>query len=288
MTTQQLTPGPDAPGHDAPGHATADPSAPGTPTPGATAPGTSTPGAIAPPTSTPGATALDPSSAPLSSTDRTTPTRGRNRQVDERDRLMALLSDALIVHLGVVAGVHPVVLPTAFGVDPAGPDDGGTLYLHGSVAAGWLAPALEQDVCVTVTELDGLVLARTGFHHSMNYRSAVVIGRPRRVADPEERRRALDLIVDHMVPGRAATLRPATRKELAATVVIALPLAEASMKQRAGGATLEPGDLELDGWAGVVPVRRTASAPVTEDYVADPVPELVLRRAAGLGGDGGR
>jgi uncharacterized protein len=220
---------------------------------------------------------------PLSPTARSTPTRGRNRQVDDRRRLMALLSDALVAHLGVVVGAHPVVLPVAFGVDAAGPDDGGTLYLHGSVAAGWLAPALEQDVCVTVTELDGLVLARTGFHHSMNYRSAVVIGRPRRVTDLEERRRALDLVVDHMVPGRAAMLGPATRKELAATAVIALPLAEASMKQREGGATLEPGDLELTGWAGHVPVRRVASAPVTEDYVSDPVPEAVLRRAAELG-----
>ncbi|MFI2364332.1 pyridoxamine 5'-phosphate oxidase family protein [Promicromonospora sp. NPDC019610] len=262
MTTQQLTPGPAAPGRPQLTRNTSDLPAPD--------PAASDQSPPAQP------------SAPLSPTDRTTPTRGRNRQVDERDRLMALLSDALIAHLGVVAGAHPVVLPTAFAVDPAGPDAGGSLYLHGSVAAGWLAPALEQDVCVTVTELDGLVLARTGFHHSMNYRSAVVIGRPRRVTDPGERRRALDLIVDHMVPGRAATLRPATRKELAATVVIALPLAEASMKQRAGGATLEPGDLELDGWAGVVPVRRTASAPVTEDYVADPVPELVLRRAAEL------
>ncbi|GAA2232351.1 pyridoxamine 5'-phosphate oxidase family protein [Promicromonospora sukumoe] len=283
MTTQQLTPGPDAPGHDAPVHAAPDGSVPGPSTAGSATAGSNAAGSAGA-----GSTALDPSSAPLSPTDRTTPTRGRNRQVDERDRLMGLLSDALIVHLGVVAGAHPVVLPTAFGVDPAGPDDGGTLYLHGSVAAGWLAPALERDVCVTVTELDGLVLARTGFHHSMNYRSAVVIGRPRRVTDHEERRWALDLIVDHMVPGRAATLRPATRKELAATVVIALPLAEASMKQRAGGATLEPGDLELDGWAGVVPVSRTASAPVTEDYVADPVPELVLRRVAELSGDGER
>ena len=219
----------------------------------------------------------------LSPTPRTTPTRGRNRQVEDRRQLMALLSDALVAHLGVVAGGHPVVLPTAFAVDASGPDDGGSLYLHGSVAAGWLGPALEQDVCVTVTELDGLVLARTGFHHSMNYRSAVVIGRPRRVTDPEERRRALDLVVDHMVPGRAATLPPATRKELAATAVIALPLAEASMKQRTGGASLEPGDLDLTGWAGLVPVRRVASAPVTEDYVSDPVPELVLRRAAELG-----
>jgi uncharacterized protein len=111
----------------------------------------------------------------------------------------------------------------------------------------------------------------------------VVIGRPRLVTDAEERRRALDLVVDHMLPGRSATLRPATRKELAATVVIALPLAEASMKQRAGGATLEPGDLELTGWAGQVPVRRVASEPVTEDYVSEPVPEIVLRRAAELG-----
>lgn len=219
----------------------------------------------------------------LSPTARTTPTRGRKRQVDDRQRLLALLADALVAHLGVVVGTHPVVLPTAFGVDPTGTDDGGTLYLHGSVAAGWLGPALEQDVCVTVTELDGLVLARTSFHHSMNYRSAVVIGRPRRVTDPHEHRRALDLVVDHMVPGRSAMLRPATRKELTATAVIALPLAEASMKQRAGGAALGPGDLELAGWAGEVPVRRVASVPVTEDYVSDPVPEAVLRRAAELG-----
>lgn len=219
----------------------------------------------------------------LSPTTRTTPTRGRKRQVDDRSRLMALLSDALVAHLGIVAGSHPVVLPTAFAVDPAGPDAGGSLYLHGSVAAGWLGPALERDVCVTVTELDGLVLARTGFHHSMNYRSAVVIGRPREVTDLEERRRALDLIVDHMMPERAAALPAATRKELAATVVLALPLAEASMKQREGGASLEPGDLELTGWAGHVPLRRVADLPVTEDYVSEPVPESVLRRVAELG-----
>ncbi|GGM27938.1 pyridoxamine 5'-phosphate oxidase family protein [Promicromonospora citrea] len=226
--------------------------------------------------------------SPLSPTPRTTPTRGRKRQVDDRARLMALLADALVAHLGVHTGRHPVVLPTAFGVDPAGPDDGGTLYLHGSVAAGWLGPALEQDVCVTVTELDGLVLARTGFHHSMNYRSAVIIGRPRQVTDPEERRRALDLVVDHMVPGRSATLRPATRKEIAATAVVAVPLAEASMKQRAGGATLEPGDLELTGWAGQVPLRRVASEPVTEDYVTEPLPDVVVRRAEELGWDAER
>ena len=125
--------------------------------------------------------------------------------------MLALLGDAFVAHLGVVVirdgATHPVVLPTAFAVDPDGPDADGTLYLHGSTGSGWLRSAIATDVCVTVTELDGLVAARSGFSHSMNYRSAVVIGRARIVDDPAERAHALDLIVDHMIPGRAATLR---------------------------------------------------------------------------------
>ena len=147
---------------------------------------------------------------------------------------MALLDDALVVHVGVTVGDHPLVLPSAFAVDPDGPDEDGTLYLHGSVAAGWLRAAPRAQVCVTVTELDGLVAGRSAFHHSMNYRSAVVIGEARLVEDLGERQHALDLIVDHMLPGRAATLRPSTRKELAATAVVAVPLHEASMKERVG------------------------------------------------------
>ncbi|WP_442940098.1 pyridoxamine 5'-phosphate oxidase family protein [Nocardioides sp. B-3] len=116
------------------------------------------------------------STTTLEPTARTTIGRGRNRAVADRGRLMALLGDALIAHVGVVMGEHPVVLPTAFAVDADGPDAGGTLYLHGSVAAGWLRAAPDATVCVTVTELDGLVAGRSAFHHSMNYRSAVIIG----------------------------------------------------------------------------------------------------------------
>ncbi|KAA1426511.1 pyridoxamine 5'-phosphate oxidase family protein [Nocardioides antri] len=222
----------------------------------------------------------------LSPTPRTTVTRGANRAVGERDRLLDLLADALTAHLGVVVtrdgATHPVVLPVAFAVDPDGPDEGGTLYLHGSTGAGWLRAALVSDVCVTVTELDGLVAARSAFSHSMNYRSAVVIGRARMVDDPAERRHALDLVVDHMIPGRSATLRASTRKELAATAVLALPLREASMKERAGGPVDEPEDVATGVWAGHIPLRRTALPPVSADDSHDDVPADVRLRADAL------
>jgi len=219
---------------------------------------------------------------PLSPSPRTTVTRGRNRAVVDRDRLHALLADALVAHVGVVMGGHPVVLPTAYAVDPGGPDRDGTLYLHGSVAAGWLRGAEDTTVCVTVTELDGLVAGRSAFHHSMNYRSAVVIGAARLVDDTGEKERALALIVDHMVPGRSATLRASTRKELAATAVLAVPLHEASLKVRAGGPVDEPEDVAAGVWGGHVPLRRVAGDPVADADAGGPVPEDVRRRAAGL------
>lgn len=223
----------------------------------------------------------------LSPTPRTTVTRGAKRAVDDREPLLALLADALVAHLGVIVArdgvTHPLVLPTAFAVDPDGPDAGGTLYLHGSTGAGWLRAAIEADICVTVTELDGLVAARSAFHHSMNYRSAVVIGRARLVDDPAERADALDRIVDHMIPGRSATLRSSTRKEMAATAVLALPLREASMKQRAGGPVDDPDDLATGVWAGHIPVRRVAGPPVSAaDSHAD-VPGDIRSRADVLG-----
>jgi len=227
------------------------------------------------------------STAPLSPTPRTTVNRGRNRAVADRERLHAFLSDALLAHLGVVADAadgtrHPVVLPTAFGIDPDGPDEGGTLYVHGSVAAGWLRRATDADVCVTITELDGLVAGRSSFHHSMNYRSAVVIGRARPVEDPDERLRALAAIVDHMVPGRWRTLRPSTRKELAATAVLAVPLAEASMKERAGGPVDDPDDVAAGTWGGHIPLRRVAGAPIPDGDASGDVPTDVVRRARQL------
>ena len=223
----------------------------------------------------------------LSPTPRTTVTRGAPRAVDARARMHAFLRQALVAHLGVVVtrdGVtHPLVLPVAFAIDPEGPDHEGSLYVHGSTGAGWLAAAQASDVCVTVTEVDGLVLARSAFHHSVNYRSAVVIGRARLVEDPAERQRALDLIVDHLVPGRAATLRASTRKELAATAVLAVPLAEASMKERAGGPVDDEADLAAGGWAGHLPLRRVAAPPVADAHTDAPVPFDVAALAGRLG-----
>jgi nitroimidazol reductase NimA-like FMN-containing flavoprotein (pyridoxamine 5'-phosphate oxidase superfamily) len=220
------------------------------------------------------------STLPLSPTARTTVHRGRNRQVTERSELHTFLGEALVAHLAVVVADHPLVLPTAYAVDADGPDEGGTLYVHGSVAAGWLRRSVDATVCVTVTEVDGLVAGRSAFHHSMNYRSAVVIGRAREVTDETERARALDLIVDHMIPGRAGTLRPHTRKELAATMVVAVPLAEASMKARAGDPVDEPSDVDAGIWGGHIPLRRVSDGPVTSADSHDAVPEDVVRRAA--------
>ena len=223
------------------------------------------------------------SETPLSPSSRTRITRGRDRAVDDRADLHALLDDALVAHIGVNVGEHPVVLPTAFAVDHDGPDRDGTLYVHGSVAAGWVRRSGGATVCVTITELDGLVAGRSAFHHSMNYRSAVVIGEARLVSDPEERERALALIVDHMIPGRSATLRPHTRKELAATAVLALPLHDASMKARAGDPVDEPADVDAGTWGGVIPLRRVALAPVPSvESLDSPVPADVVRQAEAL------
>ena len=195
-----------------------------------------------------------------------------------------MLASAIICHLAVVVDGVPLALPTVYGVDPSGPDEDGTVYVHGSVASRSLVQAPDQDVSVTWTVLDGLVLARSGFDHSMNYRSAVVIGRPRVVTDPDERAHALDLIVGEAAPGRAAALRRPTRKELAATTVLALPLHEASVKARTGDPDDEPEDVAAGGvWAGVVPLALKAGQVITSaDAAGLPVPEHVRRRAEGL------
>lgn len=223
---------------------------------------------------------------PLSPTPRTTVVRGRHRAATDRAALHDVLAAALVCHLGVRVGegpqAHPLVVPTAFGWDADGPDAGGTLWLHGSVASRSLRAAPGATVCVTLTVLDGLVLARSGFHHSANYRSAVVLGVPRVVTDDEERVRALDAIVDQAVPGRSATLRPPTRKELAATTVLALPLREASVKVRSGDPVDEPDDVAAGAWAGVLPLAVVAGEPATAADAHGPVPPDVRRRAASL------
>lgn len=218
---------------------------------------------------------------PLSPTPRTRVVRGTRARRD-RTELHALLAEAFICHLGVSWGGSVRVLPTAYGIDLDGPDEGGTMYLHGSVAARSIVSAPEQDVCATVTVVDGLVLARSTFHHSMNYRSAVVIGRPRLVRDDAERLHGLERIVEQVCVGRTAATRDSTRKELAATAVLALPLHEASLKVRAGDPLDDESDIEQGGvWAGVLPVRQQFGDPVTSaDCDASiPVPEHVFARA---------
>jgi nitroimidazol reductase NimA-like FMN-containing flavoprotein (pyridoxamine 5'-phosphate oxidase superfamily) len=213
-------------------------------------------------------------------TDRTRLTRLRERGVDDRDALLDFLGSQLVAHLAVDAGGYPVTLPVAYALDRAGDQ----LYVHGSVGAGWLRKAPGSTVCVTVTSVDGLVLARSGFHHSMNYRCAVVIGEARLVEAEEELARALDLVVDQIVPGRSATLRAPDRKELAGTAVLAVPLAEASLKMREGGVGDEPEDIEAGTWAGVLPLRLTAGEVETDPLTSRPVPPDVAARAEELRG----
>jgi uncharacterized protein len=221
--------------------------------------------------------------ATLSPTSRTEIRRHGDRALTDRSELYATLAEARVCHLGVVRDGHPLVIPTVFAADADGPDQGGTLYLHGSVAARSLVEAPGRDLCVTCTIVDGLVLARSGFSHSMNYRSAVVIGRGRKVEDPQEKLHALSLVVDHIVPGRSATLRSPSRKELAATAVVAMPLFEASVKRRTGGPSDDADDIAAGVWAGVLPLRLIAGDLVTShDAQAISVPDEVARLAQSL------
>lgn len=222
--------------------------------------------------------------SPLEPTPRTRVNRERKKVVEDRAALHAVLAEGLVAHVGVVRDGYPVVIPTAYAVDPDGPDADGTLYVHGSVAAGWLRETGGQQVCVTVTLLDGLVLARSGFSHSMNYRSAVILGEARLVDDPAERARALALIVDHIVPGRATELRPDSGKELAATLVLAVPLHEASVKARAGGPNDEPEDIAAGTWGGHLPLYLVAGEVVSHPATDAAVPAHVNQRAAQLSG----
>ncbi|MEV5609962.1 pyridoxamine 5'-phosphate oxidase family protein [Streptomyces sp. NPDC052225] len=187
-------------------------------------------------------------------TERTVPTRSKERAAYDKEAVHAILDEAYVCHLGFVRDGAPVVLPTLYG------RVGERLYVHGSTGSRPLRMAGQQDpglaVCLTVTHVDGLVLARSAFHHSINYRSVVVHGTAHQVTDPDEKRLALDALVDHVVPGRSADSRPANAKELAATAVLSLDLAEVSAKVRTGGVNDEPEDLALPHWAGVVPLRR--------------------------------
>src|SRR5882757_2840922 len=198
-----------------------------------------------------GLSSTRPSSTGLSPSPRTALHRHKERGRTDREALYAVLDAGLICHLGVTIDGVPVVLPTAFG------REGDRLYLHGSSANRSLLAADGQEVCVTVTHLDGIVCARAVFSHSMNYRCAVVFGTARLVQDDDERMTGLRIITEQLVPGRWAAARPPSRKELAATAVLAVPLVESSVKIRTGPAGDDEEDYALDIWAGVLPAALT-------------------------------
>ncbi len=193
---------------------------------------------------------------------RTTATRHRERMSYDRETVHAVLDESLLCSVGFVAEGRPVVLPMLH----ARVDE--TLYLHGSTGS-WMrrASTRESDVCVTVTVVDGLVLASSAFHHSINYRSVVMFGPVREVSEAQEKAAALVAVVEHVLPGRSAEVRGPNPRELVATSVLAVELAEVSAKVRSGPPIDDEEDLPAPTWAGVVPVVSGYGAPL-------PAPEL--------------
>ncbi|MFJ8661079.1 pyridoxamine 5'-phosphate oxidase family protein [Streptomyces sp. NPDC093795] len=210
-------------------------------------------------------------------TERTRLRRIREQGSHRRADLAAVLGAGFLCHLGVTVDGTPMVVPTAYGVD------GGQLYLHGSVASRSLVQAPDATVCVTVTHVDGLVLARSVFEHGVNYRCAMIYGVPRLVTDPDEKLRGLRALTEQSSPGQWEYVRQPSRKELAATAVIALDLTEASVKTRSGPP--DDGDSEdaaLGLWAGVLPVVTTFGDPVTDPVLpSDSVPPAHVASRAG-------
>lgn len=193
--------------------------------------------------------------------------RTRVRQMSSRgaydsETIHAILDEGFVCHLGFVEGEAPFVIPMVYGrMDDA-------LLIHSAMKTRLARIARGGGtLCATVTLLDGLVLAKSALHHSMNYRSVVVMARAREIVDAAEKRAALDAIVEHIIPGRTAGTRPPSDAELNATAVFALPLAEASAKTRAGTAIDAEADRALPYWAGVIPLRLAVGPPTANDTV---------------------
>jgi hypothetical protein len=176
-----------------------------------------------------------------------------------REGIYQILDEGFVCHVGFVVEGQPFVIPTGYA------RAGDTLYLHGAQASRMLRTLREGvEVCVTVTLVDGMVMARSAFHHSMNYRSAVVFGRAVAVEEAAEKLEALRALTEHLAPGRWAEVRQPTQSEMRATLVLALPLAEASGKVRTGPPLDDEEDYELKVWAGVVPLRVVAGEPIDD------------------------
>lgn len=207
-------------------------------------------------------------------TARTTVKRLPKRASYDFDQVAAILDAGFLCHVGIVVDGQPFVIPTGFG------RDGETLYFHGSSVSRTLRQAAEGvPMCLTVTHLDGLVLARSGFHSSMNYRSVVVLGSARKV-EGDEKLHALEVISEQILKGRWAQIRGPSRKELNGTTVLALPITEASAKVRTGPPVDDEADYALPVWAGVLPLSMKPGTPLPDDRLPDTIkPPAYLRKA---------
>jgi nitroimidazol reductase NimA-like FMN-containing flavoprotein (pyridoxamine 5'-phosphate oxidase superfamily) len=206
-------------------------------------------------------------------TGRTEVRRLAKRGVYDRAQIHAILDEGYLCHVGFVVEGQPYVIPTGYA------RSGDRIYIHGSAASRMLR-TLDQgvDVCVTVTLVDGFVLARSAFHHSMNYRSVVVLGRARLVTDPDEKRNALRSFTNHIVPGRWEEVRQPTEQELKATSVLSLTLDEVSAKVRTGPPIDDEEDYKFPVWAGVVPIRTQVDQPVPDARLLPNVPFIDTQR----------
>lgn len=207
-------------------------------------------------------------------TERTQVHRLPKRGHYEREAVYSILDEGLVCHVGFVADGKPVVIPTGYGRK----DD--TLYVHGSPASRMFrALGKGADVCITVTLVDGLVLARSAFHHSMNYRSVVIFGTATVLEDPAAKREALHVFTEHVARGRWMDVRQPSEKELNATVVLSIPLEEVSAKVRTGPPIDDEEDYALPVWAGVLPLVPTPQTPIPDDRLPKEtaVPEYVQR-----------
>lgn len=198
-------------------------------------------------------------SQPHAPTPRTRVVRESERGVYDREAVYRILDEGFLCHVGFVADGQPFVIPTSYGRKDA------SLYIHGSAASRMLRQLKESvPVCVTVTLLDGLVLARSVFNHSMNYRSVVILGKATLVDDPHEKLEALRLLSEHIIPGRWDDARQPNERELKATSVLRLPIEEFSAKVRTGPPIDDEEDYAFPTWAGVVPLEVKTGTPVKD------------------------
>jgi uncharacterized protein len=208
--------------------------------------------------------------------ERTTLHRYAHRAAYDRKTIDAILDEGLVCHVGLQTDRgFPVVIPLAYG------RDGDIVFLHGSAASRLFRGARgpDIDICMTVTFIDGLVVARSTYNTDINYRSVVIIGRATEVKDLDEKRHGLELMVDQIIPGRSRDARPPTEKELRSTMLLKLPLGESSAKVRAGWPLDEEEDYDLEIWAGVIPFTTVTEAPQVDPAlrVDVPMPDYVER-----------